>query len=67
MEKNNIQSDNDFIGLTKNEAFKLCEQRGLKYRVIMEDDEPFIVTMDLKFDRINFHVQNNLVISQKRG
>lgn len=67
METNNIQSDNDFIGLTKDEAFKLCEQLGLKYRVIMEDDEPFIVTMDFKFDRINFHIQNNLVVSQKRG
>lgn len=59
--------DEDFIGMEKKDAMALCEKRGLKGRVTAEDGEAFIVTLDYRLDRVNFHIQNNIVISCKRG
>ena len=60
-------SDNDFLGLSKEQALSLCAQRGLKGRITMENGQSFIVTMDYRMDRINFHIDNDVVVSQKRG
>ena len=59
--------DNDFIGLTKDEDLNLCKERNLRSRITMENGQSFIVTMDYRLDRINFHIENNIVVSQKRG
>lgn len=69
LNRNTIQnsSDNDFVGLQKEQALELCSQRGLKARVTRNNGESFIVTMDYRMDRINFHIENNVVVSQKRG
>lgn len=67
MNRLNTMSDNDFIGMSKEDAFKLCEQRGLIHRVTMENGQAFIVTMDYRMNRVNFHIDNNVVVSQKRG
>lgn len=63
--ENNL--DNDFIGLTKDEALNLCKERNLRSRITMENGQSFIVTMDYRLDRINFHIENNIVVNQKRG
>ena len=63
--ENNL--DNDFIGLTKDEDLNLCKERNLRSRITMENGQSFIVTMDYRLDRINFHIENNIVVNQKRG
>lgn len=40
----------------------LCRTKNVNYRFIEIDGEPSIITMDLKFDRLNFVVENNLVV-----
>lgn len=60
-------SDNDFVGLKKEDAFKLCEQRGLRHRVTSENGKSFIITMDYRLGRVNFHIDNNIVLSTSRG
>lgn len=59
--------DEDFIGMQKEEAKALCEKRGLRFRVTSEDGEFFAVTMDYRTDRVNVSVENNVVLSCKRG
>lgn len=66
-ERNVNFSDNDFVGMQKEDALKLCAERGLKARVTMENGQSFIVTMDYRMDRVNFHINNNVIVSQKRG
>lgn len=65
----NIQEmgDEDFIGMEKKDAMAHCEKRGLKGRVTSEDGEAFAVTMDYRLNRVNFIINNNIVISCKRG
>jgi len=51
------------IGLTVDEAKELCKkQRITQFRVTKKDGVNFFVTMDLKFNRINFHVENELIV-----
>lgn len=67
--RDNIQEmgDEDFVGMTKQDAKALCEKRGLKARITSEDGEFFIVTMDYRLDRVNFAINNNIVVGCKRG
>ena len=69
LNRNTIQnsSDNDFVGMPKEQALEICSQRGLSARITRDNGQSFIVTMDYRMDRINFHIENNVVVSQKRG
>lgn len=68
-DSNIVASDNnnEFLGLEKDKAIALCLSQGFTYRVVYEDGEYFIVTMDLRMDRVNFSIENNIVISSHIG
>lgn len=68
-DSNIVASDNnnEFLGLEKDKAIALCLSQGFTYRVEYEDGEYFIVTMDLRIDRVNFSIENNIVISSHIG
>jgi len=51
------------IGKTKEDAETLCNENKFKMRVIREDSINYIITMDLRFDRINIRIDNGIVTS----
>lgn len=55
---------NEFIGLTLEEAEK---KLGKKARVTREDNESFMVTMDMRADRLNVRLDNGKVTSAYYG
>ena len=46
---------------TLEEASAIVEARGMQIRVVAKDGEYFLVTQDLKFDRVNVSLVNNIV------
>ena len=54
-----------FLGLSKSAAQAKAEQLGLGSRVVREDSERFILTRDLRKNRINFEIDKGLVTSAK--
>lgn len=59
--------NDDYIGMEKTQAFKLCASRGLGYRVVQENGVSFMVTMDIRMDRLNFNIDNDVVVSFHMG
>jgi hypothetical protein len=49
------------IGLTKEEGRKLCLDNDYKIRVTREDSNNYVITMDLRFDRINLELDNGII------
>lgn len=55
------------LGKTEEEAKLLASSSGFSTRVVQRDDEKFVVTMDLRFDRLNLYIENNIVIKSNIG
>ena len=51
-----------FEQITEAEAVAKAEQEGIPHRVVVRDEEPIPITMDLNENRINFTVENGTVI-----
>lgn len=49
------------IGLTKEEGTKLCLDNDYKVRITREDSNNYVITMDLRFDRINLELDNGII------
>ena len=49
------------IGLTKEEGTKVCLDNDYKVRITREDSNNSVITMDLRFDRINFELDNGII------
>lgn len=59
--------DLGYVGLTETEAMDRAEVEGVAARVVARDDEEIAVTMDFSEDRLNFHVQEDVVVAVTRG
>lgn len=59
--------DEDFIGLSIDEAKALAEKRGQPHRVTSIDGNPRMATADFVPDRLNFEIENGRVVAVKRG
>ena len=55
------------IGKPLNEATQLAGFNGFAIRVTREDSTNYIITMDLRFDRINLQIDNGVVTSCNIG
>lgn len=55
------------IGLTEEEATRFAILRGFSYRVIERDDTPYVFTLDMRRDRLNFVVKNGVVTGATCG
>ena len=53
--------------LSKYEANQLAGFNGFAIRVTREDSTNYMVTMDLRFDRINLQIDNGVVTSCNIG
>lgn len=49
-------------GKTEVEARELCKDTEYTVRKVREDGEHFIITMDLRFNRINLELENGLIV-----
>ena len=55
------------IGLTTEYAIQLIKDNNFTSRIVYEDGEHFIITMDLRFDRINLEIEEGIVVSAHFG
>lgn len=62
-----VEREEDFIGLSLSEAEKLARKRGLPHRVTMLDGEPRMATRDYLPNRVNFAVEKGRVVGVSRG
>lgn len=56
-----------YVSLTLEEAINKAQENELIYRIVKRDGERFMVTMDLKMNRLNFTVDNNIITNCKVG
>lgn len=56
-----------YVGLTKEEAAEVAEERGVPWRIVREDGEDFVVTMDYVPLRVNFTVEDGIVVAVEAG
>jgi len=64
---NQVIDVSDYVNLTLEEAINKAKENKWIYRIIKKDGVKFIVTMDLKLNRLNFTVDNNIVTDCKIG
>lgn len=57
----------ELIGLTKDEAIRKIEDVGFRHRITNENGKSFIVTMDLRVNRINLRIENGKVVAADIG
>lgn len=57
----------NFIGSEIQATFKKLRQYNVDFRVVMQDGRENIITMDYREDRLNFHVENNIITHQFLG
>lgn len=50
------------IGLEADFAHILIGELGLVWRVVNVNDKAYVITRDLKRDRVNVHIDNNQVV-----
>jgi hypothetical protein len=55
------------IGKTKDQAIELCRVDDYQYRVVYQDGKYYGVTYDLNFNRVNFTIENNIIIEATIG
>lgn len=59
--------DSQVIGMEKLAAIVKIEDAGCRARIVSEDGEPFIVTMDFCPDRLNLDIVQGKVAGVHRG
>jgi hypothetical protein len=62
-----IITESDWVGLSIKEAIEKAENDGFNYRIVEENGQSKMVTMDLKANRINFRLSDNRVIGAYGG
>lgn len=60
-------TESHYVGKTFEDASELAKNCGFTVRVVEKDGNAFIVTADVKTDRINFRLKNNIVIGVQGG
>lgn len=61
-EEAEYERDASFEGLAEEEAIAQAEEADIPYRVIARDGEQFPATMDYSPERINFNIEDGVVV-----
>lgn len=61
MRNNGIISKNEYVGKTYQDAKNYAEEGGFITRIVEENGQSFILTLDYKTNRLNFRISNNIV------
>jgi hypothetical protein len=67
LRNNGIITKNEYVGKTYTEARKYAEDGGFITRIIEENGKTFMVELDVNQRRVNFRVNNNIVIDVYGG
>jgi hypothetical protein len=62
-----IVTPTEWVGLSIDKAYEQANVRGFVGRIVEQDGRAFMVTMDLKPNRINFRVSNGTVTDVYTG
>lgn len=54
-------------GKTKEEGTKICHDKKFICRISREDSALYMLTMDLRFDRITLEIDNGIITKSKIG
>jgi len=57
----------DLIGLTEEQAEELIAARGMEVRIMQREDQHFIVTLELRTNRVNLYIENGVVFKANTG
>jgi len=57
----------EYIGKSYADARKYAEDGGFTTRIVEENGNLFMLTMDVKSNRLNFRLKNNIVIDVYGG
>ena len=49
------------IGMTKESGIELCKVNEYSIRITREDSNNYVITMDLRFSRVNLEIDNGLI------
>ncbi len=55
------------VGKTLNQAKELAGFSGFSVRVTRVDEERYMVTLDLRLDRINVEIENDIIVNSYIG
>jgi hypothetical protein len=66
-EKTIILYEKELIGIDLEEARKKCNEKTIDNRIVSRDGINMPITMDLKFNRLNFTVVKNIITNITRG
>lgn len=61
------ESDKALLGRSYDEVTKELRDRGVNYRVAVRNGNNRFLTQDVKLDRINLYVENDIVTKVHRG
>ena len=50
------------IGISEEDGIKLISENDINYRIVIKDSKPYIITCDLRMDRLNLEIENNIII-----
>lgn len=64
---NGIITERDYTGKTLEEATKEAGKRGFVVRIVETNGNSVMLDMDVRGDRINFRVNNNIVTAAFGG
>jgi hypothetical protein len=66
-----VETKNDaadiVVGMTKDAALAYLAGLKIAARIVVEDDQTFMTTMDYNVDRINLEVKSDKVVAFSRG
>ena len=62
LRNNGIYSKEEYVGKSLEEATKYAEQGGFTIRIVEKEGVPLMLTHDVKGNRLNFRLKNNIVI-----
>jgi hypothetical protein len=57
----------NLIGITKDDAIKICKNYDYEYRIVHEDGKDYMITCDFNFNRVNLTIINNIIIEADIG
>ena len=71
MWKGNTNISEEFLdsllGLTLDNAMAKCDANDYETRIVKRGNESFIITMDMRFNRINFEVSTAMSMKENNG
>ncbi len=61
LRNNGVFSKQEYVGKTIEEATKYAEEGGFSVRIVEKDGQTYMLTMDLKPNRLNFRVNSGFI------